>query len=518
MKRIAPFVLLVLAAAAAPADAAGDIRLVEAARLGDTTSAIALLKQRVDVNSAGPDGTTALHWAVRNDDAALVDRLLRAGADAAAANRYGVTPIALACENGSAAIVARLIEAGVDANSAGPLGETALHTCARTGNPAAVKVLLASGAAVDPVEAWRGQTPLMWAAAEGHTDVMKLLIEAGADVNARSRIIHWERQRTDEPRDKWLPPGGLTPLLIAAREGRTESARVLLDARADINIVDPDRHSALILALINGHLDVAALLIERGIDVNLADKVGRTALWAAVDFHTVPSSNRPAPRETDDNIGSFEIVRMLIERGANVDAAIRQQIPYRTKLDRGGDSVLGAGTTPLLRAAKAADVPVIRLLLEKGASAKATTRNGVNPIMMAANVAAREEDMTGRNKTQGEIIESIRLLLAAGGDIRGTDVQGRTAMHGAALWGLTDVVRFLHANGADLNAKDKRGLTPLDHALGRAGGFGFDGRSGVVREETARAIRELGGIEGTPVAGPPPSRRDPNYPDDDDRN
>jgi ankyrin repeat protein len=520
MTRIASFALLILTILPALSAAAGDTRLVEAARLGDTTSAIALLKQRVDVNVASADGTTALHWAVRHDDAALVDRLLRAGANPGTANRYGVTPIALACENGSAAIVDRLIKAGVSADSTDPFGETALHTCARTGNPAAVKVLLAHGASVDPVEAWRGQTPLMWAAAEGHTEVMKLLIEAGADVNARSRIIKWERQRTDEPRDKWLPPGGLTPLLLAAREGRTESVRVLLDAGADINIADPDRHTALTLALINGHLDVAALLIERGIDVNLADKVGRTALWAAVDFHTVPSSNRPAPRETDDNISSFEIVRMLIERGAHVDAAIRQQIPYRTKLDRGGDTVLGAGTTPLLRAAKAADVPVIRLLLEKGASAKATTRNGVNPIMMAANVAAREEDMTGRNKTQKEIIESIRLLLAAGADIRGADVQGRTSMHGAALWGFTDVVRFLHANGADINAKDKRGLTPLDYALGRAGGFGFDGRSGVVREETAKVIEELGGIAGTPVPGPPPGRRerDPNYPDDDDRN
>ena len=117
---------------------------------------------------------------------------------------------------------------------------------------------------------------------------------------------------------------------------------------------------------------------------------------------------------------------------------------------------------------------MIKLLLEKGANAKAATRNGVNGVMMAANVGTREEDMTGRNKTQREAIETIGLLLAAGADINAADTQGRTAAHGAALWGLTDVVRFLHKNGAEFDVKDKRGFTALDTALGQAGGFGFD--------------------------------------------
>jgi ankyrin repeat protein len=524
MRAIAPALLIAALAApaafAADATAARDTRLVDAVKAGDSAAAVSLLQKKIDVNAAEADGTTALHYAVRNDDAALVDRLLRAGADARAANRYGVTPMALACENGSAPVVERLLKAGVDPNLAGKLGETALHLCARTGRAEAVKVLLSHGATVDTIENWRGQTPLMWAAAEGHADAMRLLIEAGADVNARSSIVVWERQRTEEPRDKWLPPGGLTPLLFAARDGKIASTRVLLAAGADVNIVDPDRHTALIIALMNGHFDVAGALIEGGADVNMEDKVGQTALYAAVDAHTVPTSNRPAPRETDDMLSSLDVIRMLLDRGARVDAPLRAQIPYRTKLDRGGDGVLGIGTTPLIRAAKAADVPVIRMLLERGADARAATRNGVNAVMMAANVSAREEDMTGRNKTQREIVESIRMLLAAGTDVKGADTQGRTALHGAALWGLTDVVRFLHQNGGDINARDKRGLTPLDHALGRAGGFGFDGRSGVTREETAKAIRELGGSEGTPTGVAAPERRPNGAQDDpaDDRN
>ncbi len=126
--------------------------------------------------------------------------------------------------------------------------------------------------------------------------------------------------------------------------------------------------------------------------------------------------------------------------------------------------------------------------------------------------------MTGRNTTGKEIIESIRLLMAAGGDVKGTDTQGRTALHGAALWGLTDVVRFLHESGGSLDARDKRGFTPLDHALGRAGGFGFGGTSGVVREETAKAIRELGGVEGAVNGAPAPERRPNGAQDDPDTN
>jgi ankyrin repeat protein len=254
---------------------------------------------------------------------------------------------------------------------------------------------------------------------------------------------------------------------------------------------------------------VAGLLIDRGADVNLTDKVGQSALWAAVDLHTVPASNRPPPREYDDTLTSLQVIARLLDKGAHVDGAIRAQIPYRTKLDRGGDGVLGAGTTPLLRASKAADTPVIELLLKHGADPRAETRNGVSGIMMAANVSTKEEDMTGRSKSQQDVIDTIRVLQAAGADVNASDSQGRSAAHGAALWGLTDVVTFLHTAGGRIDLKDKRGFTPLDTALGKAGGFGFDGRSSVVHEATAKAIRDLlgpGAETSSAPAAPLPER------------
>jgi ankyrin repeat protein len=491
--------------AASPASATAA-KLVAAAKGGDSAAAMSLLQRKANPNAAEVDGTTALHWAVRNGDVALVDRLLRAGAKADAANRYGITPLPLACEQGDPAIVERLLGAGVSANLTGPQGETALHSCARAGHVAAAKVLVSRGASLNAPESWRGQTPIMWAAAQGHAEMVSMLAEAGADVNARSGIVAWERQRTSEPRDKWLPPGGFTPLLFAAREGHAAAAAALIAAGADVSAVDPDRQSALVIALINGHFDVANLLIEHGADVNAPDKVGRTALWAAVDYHTPPQSNRPSPNPFAERTTALDVIKNLLAHGARVDAPLTAQVPYRTKLDRGADGVLGAGTTPLLRAAKAGDAPVVQLLLEKGANPKAVTRNGVNGIMMAANVAAREEDRTGRGKTQTEAIETIRILLDKGADVNAADTQGRTAAHGAALWGLTDVVRFLHANGARLDADDKRQFSPLETALGLAGGFGFDSKAGVAHEDTAKAIRELLGL---PAGYTPPARPHP---------
>lgn len=451
----------------------------------------ALLQQRVDVNKPEADGTTALHWAVRNDDVALVDRLIRAGANVKAANRYGVTPLYLAAVNGNATVIEQLLKAGADPNSVSSEGETALMTASRTGSVDAVKVLIAKGADVNAKETWHGETALMWAVSQKHADVARELIAHGADVNAHSTVNKWERQNSAEPREKWLPLGGLTPLEFAARQGCAECIPVLVEKGADINATDQDGITPLLSAMINGHYDAASVLLEKGANPNLADRTGRTPLYSAVDDHTMPASNRPSPKEVDNETTSLDLVKALLAKSANVNAQLKQQVPYRTKLDRGDDTMLTTGTTPLLRAAKAGDIAVMKLLLEKGADPKLATRNGVNPLMAAAGLGSKEEDTTGRRKTQADSIEAIKLCLQAGIDINAVDSRGQTALHGAAFWGLDEVVQFLVNNGAKLDVKDRQGKTPLDAAMGLSGGVGFDGSSSVPRPSTAALIQKL---------------------------
>jgi ankyrin repeat protein len=465
--------------------------LVTAVKSGDKTAALSLLQQKIDVNAAEADGTTALHYAVRADDDELVDRLIRAGADVKAANRYGVTALYLACVNGNPAMIERLLKAGADANAVSNEGETALMTAARTGNVEAAKALLEHGAKVDARENWHGETALMWATAQKHPAMVKELLAHGADVNARSTVNNWERQSTAEPREKWLPLGGFSAMHFAAREGCVGCVPVLAAGGGDVNAADQDGITPLISAIINGHYDVAGVLLEKGADPNLADRTGRTPLYSAVDFHTMPSDNRPSPKEIDNELTSLDLIKMLLAHSANVNAQLKAQQPYRAKLDRGDDTMLTTGTTPFLRAAKAGDAVAMRLLLEKGADAKLATRAGINPLMAAAGLGTKEEDSTGRHKTQADAIEAIKLCLDAGIDINAVDSSGRTAMYGAALEGFDQVVQFLADHGAKLDAKDSRGRTPLDAAMGLAGGLGFDGSASVPHDSTAGLIRKL---------------------------
>jgi uncharacterized protein len=483
-----------------------DNRVVRAAMSGDKPGVRALVAEKADVNAALADGTTALHWAVRADDLETVDLLIRAGANVKAANRYGITPLYLAALNGSGDVVLKLLKAGAGANDAVTEGETALMTASRAGHLAAVRVLLESGATVDARENWRGQTALMWAAAEGHPDVINELAAHGADVNAKSDAQKWERQVTAEPREKWLPPGGLTPMYFAARQGCAECIRALASLKADVNFQDQDGVTPLINALMNGHFDAAAALLEAGANPNIADAVGRTPLYAAVDMDTVPSSNRPGPKTVENKLTGVEIVTALLDKGANPNARLKKQTPYRSKVDRGTDTMLGAGTTAFLRAARAGDAEMMRLLLKRGADPKIATgsdtpqdvnsgpqrRNpgGINPLMAAAGLGSKEEDTVGRKKTEAQSIEAIQVCLDAGVDVNAADGRGQTALYGAALQGYDDVVKFLLAHGAKVDIKDQRGFTALDAAEGKAGGFGFGGGSANPHPTTAKILRD----------------------------
>lgn len=468
------------------------LQLLEAVKAGERDAALGLLDGlRAIEDAREADGTTALHYAVLNDDLALVQSLLKAGAGIHDRNRYGVTAIYLAARNGSPAMLQALLDAGANSNEIYREGETVLMTAARTGNYDTARLLLEHGAEVDAREDWHGQTALMWAAAQHHYALIPLLVKHGAEVNAISNIEEWERQVTDEPREKWLPPGGMTPLIFTAREGCVACVKPLLEAGADIDATTPKGISALLISIINGHYDVAWELLEAGADVNLNDDTNRSPLYAAVDFNTMPESNRPSPQVVRNQTTSFQLIRALLERGADPNVQLSRMAPYRLKLDRGNDTMLGTGTTPFLRAAKGADLDVMRLLLEYGADPTLATAQGIDPLMTAANLGTRESDSTGRYKTEAQMIEAVKLCMELGLDLNAKASDGRTAVFGAAMFGKTEVVKFLAENGAIVDYQDNRGLSPLDAAMGKAGGYGFSGSDGVFHESTVELIQGL---------------------------
>ena len=468
--------------------------LVDAVKSGDRAAAMTLIAQRADVNAPESDGTTPLHWAVHHGDLELTQRLIRAGAKVNVKNDYGSTPMAEAAILGRADLLEALLKAGADAESPNGDGQTALMAVARTGRVDAARLLLKYGAKVNAVEQWRGQTALMWAVAQKQPAMVAELVKAGADVNARSTVNNWERQVTAEPRAIYRPAGGLTPLLYAAREGCVECARLLVEAGAEINLADPEKISPLLMAVINGQWDTAQYLIKKGANPNQWDLWGRAPLYAAVDLNTIPRGGRSDWPSLDETT-PLQVVEMLLAVGANSNAQLKLSPPFRNiGNDRGLDGMLTTGATPLLRAAKALDATAIAALLAKGADISLANSRGITPIMAAAGLGSVDADTRGfylSEDTQQRSIESLKLLIKAGGDINSKDSRGLTPLHEAARWGWNDVVQFLVANGADLNAKDNRGNTPIDSALGKAGGNSRGGARIDVHEDTAALLKKL---------------------------
>jgi ankyrin repeat protein len=459
----------VVASVAIITAAGTDTRLLEAARAGNGQTVRALLKQRADANVREVDGTTALHWAVRNNDAETADALMRGGAAADVANRYGVTPLFLAAMNGNAVIVEALLKSGADASAVLPEGQTVVMAAARTGTPAVVKALLARGADANVHDGRLGETALMWAAAENHSGAIDLLIEHGADVNARSNPADFPRFSFGDgivALMMTLPRGHWTPLMYAARQGALGATRSLARGKADLDLQDPEGTTALMLALNNAHYDVAALLVDQGANPDVADVTGMTALYAAVNMNTLPDlPGRPAPRPTG-GVTPVEVARLLLAHGADPNPRLLKPILMRHH--SGGDTALGEGATPLLRAAKTGDVAMIRLLLDSGADPALTTSSQTTGVMLAAGPAGG--GLGGSFPvTDADKIAAITLLLDRGVDINAVDGTGQSALHVAAGQAGESIVTALVQRGAKLDLKDRQGRTPLDVAMGIGG-------------------------------------------------
>ena len=491
-----------LPGAAGPVFAKQGAPLVELAQSGQSAQAIALIEQGADVNAASADGSTALLWAVHRDDRPLIRRLLKAHAQVATANRYGATAMLEAAAFGDVAVMEQLLEAGADPGTANPDGETALMFVAHTSNVKAAQLLLEHGAQVDATERLRSQTALHFAAAQSQPAMVQLLLRHHANPNARTVINKDQRQVSPEPRVQWRPPGGLTPLLYAARQGCLQCVQILLKAGAAVNMNDPDGISPLLIATENFHFDTAVYLLKAGANPNHWDWWGRTPLYAAVDLNTLPYGGR-ADRPSLDTTTSLKMIEVLLDAGANPNAQLKLFPPFRQiGSDRGADEMLTIGTTPLIRAAKAGDTAAIRLLLAHGAKADLCNNLGITPLMAAAGLGSNEIDTRGKYVTQKEANAAIDLLVAAGADINAVDNRGRSALHGAAYWGWDDVVRNLVRHHADLSVKDSRGHTPVDTAMGRADGHGRGGAGKVVNEATAKLLQQL--ASSTATAGAPP--------------
>ena len=475
---------LLLAAAGTSIAADGDTRLADAAMRQDTAAVRSLIGEKVDVNAPGRDGTPALHWAVRVDDVATARLLIGAGAQASLPNRYGLTPLAIAAGNGSAAMIAALLDAGADPSAPDPAGETPLMTVARVGRLDAATLLLDRGAKVDATDATHQQTALMVAVRENHPDVVKLLIARGAGVNTRTRTgrtPQWVLPNSVRgfghgvgivrgglpARGSRAPiPGGMSPLLYAARDGRMETVRILLDAGADVNQRDANDIPPLIIAITNNHPDVARLLIDRGADIKAVDWYGRTPLWAAVETRNMDVDNATFINSIDRG-PYLELIQLLLERGADPNVRMKEVPPIRRDFLRITGSLSWVdftGQTPFLTAALAADLAVMKLLLTHGADPHIPAFAGTTALMAAAGVNW-VVDQTYDEGPEARLA-AVKLCVELGMDVNAVNSMGLTAAHGAANRGSDDILRFLVQQGAKLDVKDAEGRTPLTWAEG----------------------------------------------------
>jgi ankyrin repeat protein len=484
-KRFAAALVLFLAATAT---AQPQPALADRIQAGDRAAALALIAKGVEINQTQPDGTTPLHWAVYRVDRELVAALLKKGARAHVVNRYGASPLAEAVRIANLEMTGMLLEAGADANVANEDGQTALMLAARTGNVAVARLLVQHGADVNKRESYRDQSALMWAAAQGHADMVAFLVSQKADLTVQAQDNEWMTQISSEPRVQYRPTGGLTPLLYAARAGCLGCVTSMVQAGADVDRPNPDGMTPMMMALDNGFPAVAHYLLERGANPHTWDWWGRTPLYIAVTMRGGPDS-RPGPRPPE----SLAFIRALLDAGVNPNAQLAFKEPSRGGRDnRFRDDLLTTGATPLLRAAQTFDNDVVRALLEHGALVDLPTAAGVTPFMAAAGIGTRTgSGVLGpgvRDDVIGRSLETMEILRGAGADVNArivditsltariardntmTGRQGQTALFYAAETGRAPVVKYLLDHGAKADALDDKGRTAIDVAKVRRGG------------------------------------------------
>lgn len=460
--------------------------LADAAMNQDTVAVQQLLVTGADPDSRGQFDTPALHWSVRYDELEAATLLLEAGADPNISSRYGVTPLGLAVTNGNPTMVDLLLQSGANPNTREHSGESLLMTAAAVGVLDTVISLVEAGADIHARDEHFGQTALMFASREGHFSVVRFLVERGAEVNARTTIgetpqwvkpnsqrgfgfgIGIIRGGTPADRGRREPiPGGMTPLLYASRHDHRDIVEFLLDNDAELHLADANNISPLLMAIENNSMASAHLLIDRGADINTQDWYGRSPLWEAINVRNLYVHNDRFDnyiRNRDEILG---LITRLVEQGADLDVRTKESPPIRHDLL----SITGTlewvdftGQTPFLRAARAGDLSVMKLLLENGADPFIETFAGTNALMAAAGI----NWVVTQTWTEGsdQLLEAVQICIDLGMDINHANSMGLAAVHGAANRGSNDIIELLVANGARLDIVDAENRTPLDWAKG----------------------------------------------------
>ncbi len=533
--------------------AAGTASIADAAQQGDRDAVSALLKQAADVNAAQGDGMTALHWAAMKNDAELAKTLLYAGANVRAKTRIGeYTPLVLAAKNGNALVLPGLIEAGADVNTKTSNGTTPLMFAAASGNVDAVAMLLGRSADIKATESIRGFDAVMFAAASNRADVITLLARRGANLEATTKVTDLKSidrasyggilfgnpapppaagqtaaqaaaglggsqpnpqagrnvpggrgqgrpgiDRQYQLNELVSAQGGLTPLLLAARQGYIDSAKALIAAGADLNQASGgDKTSPLLIATLNGHFDLAKYLLDQGADPNAASDNGATPLYDVLNCEWAPKSLYPQPRAYLNQKTSYlDLMTALLDKGADPNARLKKKVWYSGySFDLSGVDEIGA--TPFWRAAYASDVDAMKLLVAHGADPNIPTMKGAG----RARTADVERDVKDVATTPPPPVGApgIPPLVAAAGsgygegfaanshrfapvgmmaavtylveelhvDVNSADHEGNTALHNAAARGDVGMIQYLVSKGANVKAVNREGKTTADMANG----------------------------------------------------
>ena len=466
---------------------AQESALISAIRNNEQSLVLSLLSSGADPNTRQGDGSTALHWAAHRNSEEVVQSLLEAGANVDASNELGATPLWLAASNGSEILVENLLSAGANPNVRLKMGETPLMSASRAGNVRTVALLLNAGGDVNAAEDERGQTALMWAVAQSHTPVVALLLENEANLNTHSKVWYQLENtagNTNPSGNFKMAHGGSSAIMFAARVGDIDTTRVLLEAGADVNDTAASGVSVLTQAAHSGHEELAIYLLEQGADPN-AMAAGYTPLHAAVLRSEVA------------------LVRSLLNHGAIIETSVEHGTPGRRfSADYSIRSQL-IGRDAFWMAAKYGEVEILQILLDAGADPLVVDENGVTALQVAMGNSGSSldwrRDRIGNEELDSEdeerrTLELAKILIGEGVDVNAADNRGRNAIHHAVLKDFPSVVEFLVSQGAHIDVRNDRDLTPLQLAETIQGIPGTNGLRGT-RPQVAALLRRLGADE-----------------------